>query len=413
MNTKKRLQWSALIALGTLVLYYFIGNLPFLVKGEKKLLSGVEFVKNIIGLKRPSEEDEKVLFINVDYDKELRTVFDEKGREMGQRPYTDRQKLLRLLQFLNKNCKYEYIMLDVLFTDEVKTEWDSALFAQIASMPLIVIPSDNENEKLADESLRAKAGEVSYYESKWVKGFSIYPYYCKKEKSMPLKMYEEIAKTELKKFGPFYFDGGSLSKKCEFLTLDITAASTFYDDGNQCWYNLGSEVIDGGTESSFEKLVDFPEMFNGKYIVIGSFQPNGQGDDMVSTFKGTLSGAVINYNAFLSLKEQKHKVSFFAAFCLYLLFFVVSWIMLGGGREKEKIQKWADKRGRNCSIICFLVLPWLKSTVILQAVIIVIYLLFGKALPLLLLSIVFYYLSLFIKLKNQIQQWPQKQTKES
>lgn len=404
MSRKKRIICSALTALGFLVLYYFVSNLPFSVKGEKLLLRKVETVRNTFW-PRKTKEIENVLFINVDYDREMRPVFDIKGNKLGERPFTDRHKLLRLLQFLGEKGDYKYILLDIFFADEVKTEWDSALFAKIDSLPRIVIPSEAyENEKLADESLRAKSGKVSYNESFWVYGCAIYPYYWGKEKSLPLMMYEETTGRHLKKFGPLYFDGWRLAKGCEFLSLDVTANNYFYDDGNRCWYNLGSEVLGDEEDSSFVKLVDYPEMFKDKYIVVGSFQPYGNGDDMVSTFKGPLSGAVINYNAFCSLMRGCHKASFVIAVFLYLLFFGVSYVMLGSGREKEKLQEWADSKGKSWSVICFLLLPWAKSKLVLQLSIVVVYLVFGKVLPLLLISTAFYYLSLFIKLKNRIQQ---------
>lgn len=407
MSRKKHIIWSASIALGFLILYYFVCNLPFSVKGEKMMLRKVEVVKDKLGLIK-TKEVEDVLFINVDYDKEMRPVFDVKGEKLGGRPLTDRYKLLRLLQFLEKIGDYKYILLDVSFTDDVKTECDSALFAQIASMPRIVIPGEGKDEKLADECLRAKSGKVSYNESLWVYGFTIYPYYWGKEKSLPLMMYEEITGSELKKFGPLYFDGWRLAKGCDFLSFDVTANSIFYDDGSRCWYNLGSEVLGDKSGASIEKLVDYPERFKGKYIVIGSFQPNGQGDDMVATFKGSLSGAVVNYNAFHSLMKGRHKVSFVITPLLYLLFFGVSYYMLKGGRGKEKLQKWADSKGKAWSVICYLLLPWAKSTFVLQLILVLVYLVFNIVLPLLLISVAFYYLSLFIKLKNQILQWQEK-----
>ena len=407
MSRKTRIIWSASIALGFLVLYYFVSNLSFSVKGEKLLLRKVEAVRNVFW-PRKTKENENVLFINVDYDREMRPVFDIKGDKLGERPYTDRHKLLRLLQFLQE-VEYKYILLDVFFADDVKTEWDSALFTQIVSMPRIVIPCEAyEDEKLADESLRIKSGKVSYNESFWVYGFTIYPFYWGEEKSLPLMMYEKINEettgSQLKKYGPFYFDGCRLAKGCDFLSLDVTANKIFYDDGNRCWYNLGSDILGDERDSSFVKLVNYPEMFKGKFIVIGSFQPDGKGDDMVSTFKGPMSGAVINYNAFCSLMDGHHKVSFGITLILYVLFFVVSFIMLGGGGEKEKLQKWADSKGKTWSVICFLLLPWAKSTLLLQLSFVVIYLVLDKVLPLFLISVAFYYLSLFVKLKNHIQQ---------
>ena len=64
MSRKKHIIWSASIALGFLILYYFVCNLPFSVKGEKMMLRKVEVVKDKLGLIK-TKEVEDVLFINV------------------------------------------------------------------------------------------------------------------------------------------------------------------------------------------------------------------------------------------------------------------------------------------------------------------------------------------------------------
>ena len=359
-----------------------------------------------------SEAVDSVLFVNVSYDKMMLPVANEYGRPIGRLPITDRQKLLRMLQFLKERNDYKYILLDVFFAEGVETEWDSVLFSTISSMPRIIIPSHKDKE-LADTCLHGKSGLASFNESFWVYGFTKYPYYWKGEKTLPVKMYEEVTGRLFKKFGPFYFDGWRMANSSEFLPLDVMANTVFDDNEERVWYNLGVNLLDdsipemsGVYDSSLFKS---PELTRDKYIVLGSFQ----GDDMISTFKGPLSGAVINYDAFCSLMKGRHRISFGFALTLFVLFFALSFLILNEGEKRENITHWVDKKGLFWKVAWFLLLPLLKYTLILQGFCVILYIFFNKVFEVLLISTAFYYLSIIVKLKNQIQKWQEEKSKKS
>lgn len=411
MHPKKRMVYSAAIAMAFLILSYFLSNLPFSIKGEKMLLRRVEMIKNWFGPKENRAID-SVLFVNVTYDKVMLPIANEYGRPIGRLPITDRQKLLRMLQFLKEKNDYKYILLDVFFAEGVETEWDSALFATIASMPRIIIPH-HEDKELADTCLISKSGMASFNESFWVYGFTKYPYFRKGEKTLPVKMYEEKTGRNFRKFGPFYSDGWRLVNSSEFLPLDVMANTVFDDNGKRIWYNLGVNLLDdcilelGGASDS--SLFKSPELTKGKYIVIGSFQ----GDDMISTFKGPLSGAIVNYDAFCSLMKGRHRISFGFVLALFALYFFVSYLILNEGEKRETITHWVDNKGLFWKVAWFLLLPLLKYTLILQGFCIILYLVFDKIFEVLLISTAFYYLSISIKLKNQFQKWQEEKSKKS
>ena len=414
MVRKKRILWAAVIALGFLILSYFLSNIPFSIKGEKMLLREVELVKNYFG-KKENRTVDSVLFVNVTYDKVMLPVTNAYGRPIGHSPVTDRQKLLRMLQFLKEKVDadstyYKFILLDVFFAEGMETEWDSALFATIASMPRIIVPS-HEDIALADSSLMGKSGLASFHESFWVYGFTKYPYYWKAEKTLPVKMYEEMTGRRFKKFGPFYSDGWRLANGSEFLPLDITANTAFDDNRKRIWYNLGVNLLDdsipelnGRGDSSLFKTT---ELTKDKYIVVGSFQ----GDDMVSTFKGLLSGAVVNYDAFCSLMKGRHRISFSFALSLYASFFLVSFLILNEGKKREMITMVRGKKGLFWRVAWFLLCPLFKYPLILHVCFVFLYLAFDRVFEVLLISTAFYFLSIIVKFKNQIQTWQEEESK--
>ena len=195
-----------------------------------------------------------------------------------------------------------------------------------------------------------------------------------------------------------YFDGWRLTKGCEFLPLKITANTPFDDNGDKVLYNLGADLLED------EALYRTSQLTKDKYIVVGSLQ----GDDMVSTFKGYLSGAVINYNAFHSLMSGQHRVSLGYALLLFALYFGLSLNILNQREKKETITNRMEKKGLFWKVTLFLLLPLVKYALILQVFCVMVYLAFGKVIEVMLISKAFYYFSLIVKLKKQIQLWQEK-----
>lgn len=134
---KKSLIVSAINAFVVFILCYTIDNLPYSFVGDATLGQRFDQVKQFVSSK---DEDipSDLLLINVAYDRELVDVTDDFGFPKGNIDITNRSKLLELLTRLN-NSHYKYIVLDVSFSNEHKTEQDSALFNLIHKMKRIVV----------------------------------------------------------------------------------------------------------------------------------------------------------------------------------------------------------------------------------------------------------------------------------
>lgn len=421
------MSFSALL----MVLTYLGSNLPIPLGGEKELLRKLNFIDKIVHQDDTAFLD-SVLFVNVTYDKVInpnpKRVNDE---IVGHIPITDRSKLLKLLQYLKDNANYKFVMLDVFFDfeDGPSSHTDSALFETILSMDRIVIPYHGD-ERIADERLLQKAGLSDLNETYFRVGFSKYSYLSKRtvmhatdgtkakvvDVSLPLKMYGEVTNREIKRHwnGLFYTDGKRLAKRSSFLPMDVMADKAVVRDSIRIWLNLGMDLL--GDTISYKvgnrtmrrigqaELYHNPELTRNKYIVVGACQ----GDDEHFTFKGSTSGAVINYNAFCSLMEGRHLVRYDFVVTLFLLYFFLTYYILTKNDIKEYAEKSKRKLVRSICKVLVLVSSWLSYATVLTLLCLFTYICFGETHEILVTSTVFYLLSKIINSKT-FQSW-RKQT---
>lgn len=418
MSRKNRVVWSAIIALGLLVLSYIVGNLPFSIMGEKLLLKKAVAFYGLFHDEKGNEEVlDSALFINVCYDKVMTPMHDTLNGWCGSVPVTDRHKLLELLEFLKDKEDaeqkesgtpyYKYILLDVFFGNDAYTKEDAELFSLISSMDRVVIPY-RENEKIADEHLMKKAFLSKYSQFIPVAGFTKYPYYIRSkskhwEKTLPAKMFEEMTGRKIKKVGPLYFEGWRLAKRSCFLPLDICP---------NYWHNLGMDLLrDTLTVTQFGHdttytgngfLYRSSKLTKNKYIVIGSHHPK-VGDDMHNTFKGDMAGAALCYNAFYSMKEDQYRINYFVVLIMFLAFFALSYFILCGGREMVFATKWFKKLKTGWKMVVFFFLSFFGTVLVLKLLSLIIFVVFGKVVEMLVVSIAFSLLLLIVKFNKQIQ----------
>lgn len=397
-NRKKPIVFSVVFSILLLVLTYFMANISFPLGGEKALLQKIEFGKKLSHQKNESFID-SVLFINVTYDKviNLNPKYDESGKFVGHVPITDREKLLELLKFLKGKGDYKYILLDVFFSSEDGyTTWDEELFSTILSMDSIVIPYLHDNgERIASIPLLEKAGLVDYNESYFVGGFLKYPYLIDDSMSLSLKMYKKVKKREIKRYGFLYFDRRRLAKRCDVLAMEIVADSAYTKGGDKLWYHLGADLLDDSL------LYNNPSLTSGKYIVIGAFK----GDDEHATFRGTTSGAVINYNAFCSLMDGRHMVNPFFTILLFLLFFILTYITL----RKDYIREvFKESKNKFVRLLGKLLPLWISYATVLTLFCVLNYLCFGQTHEILITSTIFYLLSKTVSLNKRIHLWKKR-----
>ena len=282
MRKRKQVIWSAVIAVGFLIISYCITNLHIPISGEKAVLYKFEMYRNYL-FPRSCSVPDSLLFVNVAYDKEFVEATDEYGLPVGQTQITDRQKLLQLLQELKRRNDYKYILMDIFFDEETHTSADSVLFATICSMPRIVIPRHRDG-KLANEALYAKAGMADYTTTYKEAGFVKYPYLIDSVASMPLRMYEDITGRTIKHHWFLYTDGWKIVRKSVILAFDVNVNTPYNEEGEKNWYNLGADLLGNDEEKGL--LYELPELTKGKYIAIGAMAE----DDMHSTYLDARTG---------------------------------------------------------------------------------------------------------------------------
>ena len=392
MYKQKNVIWSVLIAIGFLLFSYYITNLDFPISGEKALLYRFELVRNYL-FPRGNTVNDSILLIDVSFDKTPVKATDEYGMPIGDIQITDRQKLLELLLELKRRDDYKYIMLDVFFGQKGETSQDSALYATICSMPRIVIPCHCD-EALADSSLQDKAGLADYTTTYKEGSFVKYPYISNDGRSLPLKMYEDMTGRSIHKHGLFYTEGWRLIRKSIVLTFDVNANSAYNEEGEKVWYYLGADIL--GNEEERGLLYEMPEISKGKYIAIGAFQ----GDDTHSTYIGSISGTLINLNAYFSLSHNHQVISITLVLVLFFAFFVLAYLTL----TRQDLRGLADiltqkqnYRWRTRMMTLSALCSWIGYSLFLTILCILTYAFLGEVYEIFVTSTMFYLLSLAVK----------------
>ncbi len=321
IKNKLRIVLSAVFSILLLFACYLLMNSNLAWGSEKdkmKLLETLRTGWSSIG--KNQEEDIKaidsLMLIDVHYDKCMRA---EGGDSLRMVATPNREKLLQLLQYLQKNNDYKYIMLDILFVKALSIPSDSALHRLIASMDRIVIPYVF-NEEIADSCLLAKTGSARYNYSSMDDDFQKYPYVFNGIKSVPLKMYEEMTGNTIDSLGCFYYDNG-LVRKSLLLTYETLGVPRGYEDIHKDL--LGKELL--SPDEDGETIFDTDSHYaNGKYVLIGDFE-----DDRHGTYMGKLSGPIINYCAYIALLHGHHRMSMWLSVIMFVVFFVLSFLALG------------------------------------------------------------------------------------
>lgn len=400
MSKKARLILSFFIALGFLIISYWITNLRFPISGEKTLLTQLEVVRDYFFPKEDKVID-SVLFVNVTYDRELCPVRDSDGLAKGREQITDRHKLLKLLRFLKRENNYRYVVLDVFFEKGTRTTWDDSLFSIIKSMPRIVIPCHSDRS-IADSSLLMKAGLADYLTTFSESDFVKYPYFSDKKSSMPVKMYEEMTGKKIMKHGFFYTEGWHPVRSSIVLTYELRANQEYEynDDGRKIkiWNNLGMDLLGDSIPEWNEYGVDALSLISAhakgkfvkdKYIVIGSFG----GDDTHTTFIGDMSGAVLNFNAYVSLLHGHHIVSLTLIVILFVIFYILSFLTLSRRQLKDLFVSMKDssknKFVRFSIRILICICTWIGYSTLLAILCVFTYLALGEAYDIFITSTLF------------------------
>lgn len=410
MNKKLRSILASIMALGMLLFSYWVTSQRYAVSGETTLMRKMELIR---GWFKPhiNPMADSVLLVNVSYDPILVGVDDSYGMHAGYDNITDRHKLLQILMELDRKKDYKYIMLDVEFPEDIHTDADSALFTLISSMNRIVIPRDY-GRKLADERLNKKSGLANYFTNFKFVSFAKFPYVVDGQESMPLKMYRDMTGRKIEDHRFFSTDGHWLVRESIVLPFELRCDSAYTQDGEKVWYNLGMDLLGSkylyGNDSiqGTDELYSNPELTKDKYIVIGAFS---SGDSHYSYLENQPGPAII-FNAYLSLINGHHFVSYGVMILLAISFFILSYLILGQQTIDEVIAEQVisnTKTGKTIQRVLGIVASWIGYSLFLTILCIITYLWMGEVYDIFITATLFQLISLIVnriyKLKNKVK----------
>ena len=301
-----------------LLVCYLTDNIGYSLLSGPSVGQRIEQFREFSGLSKDIIPDD-VVFINIAYDRELVSVYDEYGLPKGNIDITNRDYLNR---FLSEAEGYRYMLLDVLISKDFQSESDSLLVATIKSKKDISIAL-SENTELIDSTLLKIAGYTDYSTDILETNFVKYDFSKGSQATMPLKAYRELTgDAGFKSYGPFHFHNGRLSWKC--LTLRFPTKlwiDSRHADENSMFeekiiLNLGSDILDTG--------LDIKKLIKDKIVIIGDLTE----DDIHDTYLGKIAGPVINLNALEALFRNELEIPWSLVVFLFLTYAAVSYMIV-------------------------------------------------------------------------------------
>lgn len=262
--------------------------------------------------------------VNIGLDKTLAPVIDEFGDTIGRVPITDRNAVWKFLDIV-KDSNYKYIVIDIRFEKDLKSEEDSALFNTINKMPNVVVSThrDTELNEYLTEGDNNIVG-MSDIRSTGSSDFSKYEYLQSGRESVALNMYHDLHGKTIKKIGPFFLCNSKLCRNMQFLDLYPSAVNPITSEGRIRYPYLSSQIL------RFYTAEELCNIVSDKIIIIGDYDT-----DIHSTYIGDVPGPLLAYEAYNALKEGKHFVSWWTVLISFLFYFSISFIVLNPGSQKR------------------------------------------------------------------------------
>ena len=317
MNVRRSLIFSALLSLCFLIITFIATNGRISFGGEKAKLQWFEILSQWNEKEKENEWTDSVLLIDTHYDKQMVLEKDNDGNPIGMVAATDKQKLKKLLEYLYTTNNYRYIILDIFLDQSISQPEDSSLYALIATMPRIVIPIP-ENSQLGNSRLESKAGSASYGTAIWENDFVKYPFITDGKESMALKMYRELTGRSITKHGLLYMDNWP-ARHSAILTYELRETEELSEQKLYLGWIVGDTI--GG--EIYPSMLEVPNLADKKYVLIGDYE-----DDRHNTYIGEMSGALINFNAYLTLLYGHHRISLWMFVFLWGAFFILIWLTI-------------------------------------------------------------------------------------
>lgn len=395
---------SAAIAAVLLCLSYLFNSLPYSFGGDVSAQVWTERIGFIFN-GRSNHLPDSIALINVAYDKTLvdydgrlySTPGDNRRAPSGRIALTDRRKLLDFLKAA-KNSRYRYIMLDVRFDDDIESDSVSlALFGLIGSMERIAFAVHEGSDPVADAPLdKAAFGDynITAFESNAVK----YPIVHGGRPSMAAAMYSALNGGSISTFGPLTFDRGALCLRSLFLdypvrVFDRAVESDGLMPADYYYMNLGVDLLAG--PDSVARIRDYVD---GRIVVIGDFD-----NDVHDTSIGQLAGSLINLNAYISLSQGRHKISWPYVVMLFAIYSLIALCLI---KRQSPVDMIPALRRRKSTALRFL-FSLVGFSVVLSLLSLLLYLAAGIIYSIVLPSLYFSLISLWIEKRKLLSGSPQ------
>jgi len=313
---------AVMIAILLIVADYLLSNMTYPLLDSSESLSPYAY---IIEDKEDTFND--IVCVNVAYDKELTTVYDEFGDSLGRTAITDRSTLLRFLD-IAAGSSYRYIFIDIRFESGMETPSDSALFCRIKSLPNLVFSTHRGLENaIEDSALNAKSAYADY-RHKRLSGFSRYEFLQDGNESVALRMYRELNGGEIHPCLLGHADGRHLCHNSLFISIPLSVTEPYGPDGEIRYPHLGSQLLIKYSADELKQLLD------DKIVLVGDFE-----NDTHSTLIGDVPGPLLSYYAYRALSNGNHKVNYVLYFSLFIIYTCIALTLFGKSPIKFKVKK--------------------------------------------------------------------------
>lgn len=315
----------------------FYLSITFTLDDEIILIQASAAVKNkLLGQKERPDTD-RLLLVNVSWDKKLIPRTDSSGFVLGNQAITNRASIAKLLQVMNqKPDNHEFLLVDVNFIDP--SPEDSLLEAEFGRVkncivsyhkdpkgkpiyPIIKAPLGLSDMMVDDED---RDLVLKYH---LIQGDSL--------KTTPLLMYEQIHNSKFEK--SFIYD--KLGGKSIFNSFILDYPVDKFDIFNRNLYNY----------QYINEMVNLSPAFihamtKDKIVIVGDFEDR----DIHNTIYGKTPGPLILLNAFLALERGDNQVSFVFIFLLLLAYSLISYKAI---TVNDPITVWVKKKFKDYNFI--------------------------------------------------------------
>lgn len=289
------------------ILCYLDGNFRYTLINETSLYSQIEKRSKLFSLKR--EFPDSVLLVDVSYDQILVPEKNDYGDTIGTTPITDREKLYKFIRLLNHYDCHNKIIMDIRFEEAYKTPYDSLLNEELFLCRDLVLPMHRDKTNTLTNKLVSKMAYSDYATTLYQNSFVKYEFI---QEGMP-SIASRLCKDTYSQYGPLTFCNGRLAYNCLPINMRVNLSRT--DNGDENIMHLGNDLL---LDTIVTKM-----LVENRIIVIGNMET-----DMHSTYAGSIPGAIINLNAYISLCKGDQYVNWGYVIYWSILYFLLSCLIL-------------------------------------------------------------------------------------